>query len=120
MHVTIYMVSFSFIFQDMHTRQPVVAAIEIGANTVGAALCLRSNYYKYLNKDVNSPIEMVISTDKKMYDIPRSCVLLQPNGKVHSIGQEALCYYNENAKVITDWYFFDRLGEIFDEEKVSI
>ncbi|CAG2226536.1 unnamed protein product [Mytilus edulis] len=52
-----------------------------------------------------------------MYDIPRSCVLLQPNGKVHSIGQEALCYYNENAKVITDWYFFDRLGEIFDEEK---
>ncbi|CAC5424712.1 unnamed protein product [Mytilus coruscus] len=105
----------------MHTKQPVVAAIEIGANTVGAALCLRSNYYKYLSKDidktfVNSPIEMVVLTDKKMYDI-RSCVLLQPNGKVHSIGQEALYYYIENAKVITDWYFFDRLGEKIDKEK---
>ncbi|XP_071126739.1 heat shock 70 kDa protein 12A-like [Mytilus edulis] len=48
-----------------------------------------------------------------------SCVLLEPNGSVHSIGYQALCYYNENAENLTNWYLFENLGKSLHGEKIE-
>ena len=99
----------------------VVAAIDIGTSYSGYAFAFMHDHVY----DVTDPDRIHVNTwvfdggSRSLYKTP-TCLLLYPDGTMHSFGREALTHYSlltEDGQD-KDWYFFTQFKMALHQEEV--